>query len=226
MAKIKLGAIVTAISGKLGGHVFAKNRGGAYMRTNATPTNPQTSAQTLVRAIMASISSLWSTLTSAQRTSWNAATESFARTDQFGDIRQLSGKALFQSLNQNLELTGQAQITVAPQPVAVPALLITEAKGQVVGATFDITNTGDTTGSKLMVFATPVLSQGTSFVKNKLRKLQVTAGGNAVDVDIFAAYTAKYGALVAGTNIYIGVKVINAQGQASPMEVVKALIIA
>ena len=44
MAKIKFGMMMTDASGKLGGQVFSKNRGGSYVRTKVTPTNPQTAA--------------------------------------------------------------------------------------------------------------------------------------------------------------------------------------
>jgi len=45
--KIKFGSIVVNGSGKLGGHVYSSNRGGNYVRTLATPSNPQTPAQQL-----------------------------------------------------------------------------------------------------------------------------------------------------------------------------------
>ena len=67
MAKIKFGMMMTDASGKLGGQVFSKNRGGSYVRTKVTPTNPQSTAQMSIRGIFASISSRWSSLTEAQR---------------------------------------------------------------------------------------------------------------------------------------------------------------
>jgi hypothetical protein len=55
MAKIKFGMMMTDARGKLGGHVFSKNRSGAYVRTKVTPVNGQTTAQTGVRAIFGAI---------------------------------------------------------------------------------------------------------------------------------------------------------------------------
>lgn len=224
-ALIKLGAIVTQISGKLGGHVFARNRGGAYMRTNATPNNPQTSFQTAVRAIMAAISSAWSGLTDVQRNSWNNATDNFSRTDQFGDIRNLSGKALFQSLNQNLQNVGENVIDTAPESLPVPNIEFVSASGDEDTQDFELEFEGDTTGSKILIFVTPPLSQGTSFVKNKLRVLTFIAGGPESTENIGILYGERFGLLVQGQNIHVGVIVVNASGQASPMTVVKSLII-
>ena len=111
----------------MGGQVFSKNRGGSYVRTKVTPTNPQTSAQSTIRGIFSSISSRWSSLTDAQRASFNGFVQAYARTDIFGDLRNPSGKSLFQRLNQNLENSGQAQIDVCTSPVEVPFANLTTA---------------------------------------------------------------------------------------------------
>ena len=224
MAKIKFGMMMTDASGKLGGQVFSKNRGGSYVRTKVTPTNPQTSAQSTIRGIFASISSRWSSLTDAQRNTFNGFVQAYARTDIFGDLRNPSGKSLFQRLNQNLEISGQLQIDVCTSPSEVPFANLVSATGSVVGASFLVDYAGDLVGAKVVVWATPQLSQGTKFVKNQLRQLIVADGANAGTVDIQSAYAAKFGLPVAGANIYVGVKVINANGQASPLEVVKASV--
>ena len=226
MAKIKLGAIVVDMRGKSNGHVFSKNRGGAYMRTKVTPSNPQTTSQMSIRGIFASISSAWSSLTEAQRASWNGFVSSYARTDVFGDLRNPTGKNLFQRLNQNLQISGQAQLTVCPEPSVVPFANISGCAGDISATSLAVTTLNDTSGAVLMIFATPVLSAGTTFVKNRLRLVDVQTGGGEGDYGFWAEYVAKFGAPTAGANIYVGVRVINANGQASPLEVVKATIAA
>jgi len=226
MALIKLGAIVTDISGKLGGHVFAKNRGGAYMRTKSTPINPSTTLQTHVRAIFAFISSLWSTLTSAERESWRGKVGQYARTNIFGDLKNPSGKSLFQRLNQNLKLVGLAHLTVCPDPKSVPFVEIDGANADLTAGTVAITALGDTTGAKLMIFATPSLSQGTNFAKNDLRMIGVIDGAVAGNLDIATLYANRFGSMVAGANIVVGVKVVNTNGQSSPLESVKLKVVA
>ena len=226
MAKIKFGMMMTDASGKLGGQVFSKNRGGSYVRTKVTPTNPQTSAQSTIRGIFASISSRWSSLTDAQRASFNGFVQAYARTDIFGDLRNPSGKSLFQRLNQNLEISGQTQTDVCSSPVEVPFANLSEAVADISSTTFDVDYSGDLTGAKIVVWATPQMSQGTKFVKNQLRQLEVFIGANASAVDVWAAYVAKFGTPVIGANISVAVRVINANGQASPLEVVKASAVA
>jgi hypothetical protein len=226
MAKIKFGMFMVDARGKSNGHVFSKNRGGAYVRTKVTPSNPQTSNQMSIRGIFAAISSAWSALTEANRTSFNNFVAAYATTDVFGDLRNPSGKALFQKLNQNLEISEQAQITTCVSPEEVPLALIADANGAVVALSFSVETTGDTTGSKILTFATPPMSQGTKFVKNKLRLIDVSAGSADAVVDIQASYLARFGAKAAGDNIWVGVKVINSNGQASPLVTAKATIIA
>lgn len=226
MAKIKLGAIVVDMRGKSNGHVFSKNRGGAYMRTKVTPSNPQSTFQMNVRGIFAAISSAWSSLTAANRQSFENLVSSYARTDIFGDLRNPTGKNLFQRLNQNLELTGQVQLTTCPEPAEVPFANLVSADGDASTPSFNVTLGGDTTGAKLMIFATPPLSQGTKFVKNKLRLIAVHDGDVAGLIIFTSDYTARFGALAVGQNIFVGVRVVNANGQVSPLETVKATIVA
>jgi hypothetical protein len=224
MAKIKFGAMMVDASGKLGGQVFAKNRGGAYIRTKTTPLNPQTQAQMSIRGIFASISSAWSSLLEEQRATFNNFTSDYARTDIFGDLRNPSGKNLFQRLNQNLAISGQPAIEVCTSPCPVPFANVASVLGDVSATTLEVAYDGDVSGSKVVVWATAPLTQGTSFVKNKLRQIAVASGANVGTIETWDDYVAKFGQPTAGANVYFGIRVINANGQASPLEVVKAVI--
>lgn len=221
MAKIKMGSMVVDISGKLGGHVYAKNKGGNYVRTKATPLNPQSTAQMAIRGQFASISSRWSELTDPQRESFNGFVSSYATTDIFGDIRNPSGKALFQKLNQNLVNSGQAQIDVCVAPSNVSFANVIGASVNVANETFLVDSQGDTTGQRILFFATKPVSAGTKFVKNDMRVIGVVNGQVGQAIDIWAEYTAKYGNITLGSNIFLGTRVINANGQASPLETIK-----
>jgi hypothetical protein len=224
--KVKFGAIVVDGRGKLGGHVFAKNRGGNYMRTKVTPVNPQTARQTAVRSLFGAIASAWSSLTQTQRDSFGGLVEAYSSTNIFGDIKSPSAIALHQKLNFNLGNSGQAQITTALAPIAVPNSAVTDAEYEVGSTAFFVNYAGDTTGSKVLIFATTSLSQGTKFVKDKLRQIGVVDGSASGDYDAYALYNAKFGVPAIGANIYVGVKTVNGQGQASPLEVVKISVIA
>lgn len=220
--KIKWGALVVDGSGKLGGHVASKNNGGSYLRTKATPSNPQTVHQTNVRSIFADISSAWSGLTESQRSSFNEKVTEYAKTNIFGDLKNPSGKALFQRLNQNLALTGQAQLTACPNSSEIPTASISGI-GAVVGADILVNLTSQAVGSIVVISATPQVSKGTSFVKNKYRQVQYEAIGVSLEVDITTSYVNRFGDLVSGQPFFISVKFINANGQSSPVQTIKVI---
>lgn len=224
MAKIKFGALMVDARGKLGGHVFSKNRGGAYMRTKVTPTNPQASAQMAVRLLFGAIASSWSSLAAASRESWNNAVQNFTTTDIFGDLKTPSGKALYQRLNQNLALSGQAQLSVAPSLVEVPTATLLRADAEISISEFNVETVGDSTGSVIVYEATPPLSQGTSNANNRFRVITTSVGGAGGSVNIYDEYVAKFGALTAGDNVQVRIKFVNSIGLASPIQKIKALI--
>lgn len=213
--KIKYGAGIVDGSGKINGWVASRNRGGSYMRTKVTPLNPSTTAQQNSRGILGSLSTQWSQLTDAQRLSFNNAVGDFSKTDIFGDIRNPSGINLFVKLNTNLILTGQTQITSAPAKEDILysgiSTLVMDVSSQ--STVFTLANALNT-GAKVLAFATPSMTQGTSFVKNRLRSIgSFTIASTTLTVT--SGYTSKFGAFVLGANVVAGFKIISATGQAS-----------
>lgn len=67
-------AIFETMSGKLGGAVAARARGGIkYLRALVTPSNPRSTQQSAMRLILASLAAKWrGTLTAGQRDAWSA----------------------------------------------------------------------------------------------------------------------------------------------------------
>lgn len=213
--KIQFGSIVVAGSGKIGGHVAARNRSGAYLRTKVTPVNPSTSYQQASRGLLSALSSQWSGLTEDERKSWNGAVAQFSKTDIFGDLKNPSGFNLYVRLNSNLSITEQALITVAPEKVEIPFEAISSIAMAAGAGTGVITLAGaGLDGEEVAVYATPSLSAGTSFAKNKKRfigHVTVAAGAIAFGAD----YVARFGAFAAGANIQVEFKVIAPTGQSS-----------
>lgn len=216
--KTKFGAIIVAGSGKIGGHVASKNRAGSYLRTKVTPVNPSTAAQTGVRNLLASLSQAWRGLTQAQRDSWNAAVAAYATTDIFGDLRNPSGFNLFQRLNNNLAIVGEALLESAPAPIEVPAVVVSDFlfdSSPTPVAEF-ATDVAIPAGFALQVFATAPLSPGVSFVKSQLRQIEVIYSPGVSPNDITASYTAKFGSFpAAGQKVFVETYLIStATGQA------------
>jgi hypothetical protein len=209
--KAKFGAIVVDGRGKAGGHVFSKNRGGSYMRTKVTPSNPQSASQQSTRASLTRFAQGFRALTAEQIAGWNAAVENFKSTNIFGDIKNPSGINLYVRLNTLIILAGGTALTSAPLPTSVSALTALSAAADVSSTSFDVTfaPTPIPANHSLIIEATKQSSPGVSAFKGKATVIQVEAAAATSPADIYAAYVAKYGALVAGQKIEVRAYFVN-----------------
>jgi len=211
---IKFGSIVTQGRGKLGGHVYSKNRQGAYIRTNAVPSNPQTASQQTIRLFLTQFSQAWSNLSTEQIAGWNDAAKLFVNKNVFGDDVIPSGKNLFTGLNQTLAYSGQATLEDAPTPQTIqppPFFTIDANPGSIVLKDFNVSE--DTT---VVFMATPPVSRGTSYVKNRLRVISTEELFlNTETVDLSSQYEAKFGAVDVGDKVFFAAYSVNSVGQRS-----------
>lgn len=96
MAIIRLGGGVAAASGSVGGITFSRNRGGPYIRNRATPTNPNTPFQQVVRSLVSQLTSLWNdTLTAVQRQSWDDYAFNVPLPNSLGEPRNVGGLGMY-----------------------------------------------------------------------------------------------------------------------------------
>lgn len=214
--------MMTDARGKLGGQVFSKNRAGAYVRTKVTPVNPRTSHQQDSRFLLGSLSQQWSGLTRAQIEAWNSAVSDWARTDIFGDLRNPTGKNLFTALNKNLIQAGFPAVTLPPERKVMPIVVLTGAAYSIGAPKLDVSLTGNTAGVKLQFRATPILSNGTTFVTDKLRVVDYVAGSAAANADLTTEYENRFAPATAiSNNIWVEMRIVLSTGQVSPPQLVK-----
>ena len=182
-------------------------------------------SQTAVRQSFGAISQAWSGLTATQRDSWNSAVNDWQRTNIFADLITPSGKALYQRLNNQLVASGQAQVSLPPAKLEMVEGIVTSAEFTLAGISLDLTGSYTLGNANIIVYATPMLSQGTSFVKNRLRQINTSLASAIDGVVSFENYVAKFGTPIVGANIYVGVRYVLPSGQASPMQTIKATVI-
>jgi len=184
------------LRGSLGGTTASRNTYGSYFRRKVTPVNTNTNAQQLVRQRLATISQLWSGLTANERKTWNEMAPQFSRTNVFGDQVPLTGFNLFVRLNRNLLEIGEATISAAPQPQAVPGFTSVGLTADTGGGTYEVAFTPLIPATiKVIVYATAPLSAGISFVKSEFREIDVLITGELTPVNLVANYITKFGAL-------------------------------
>lgn len=91
-----LAAMAGTMSGSLGGMTASRNRGGQYFRQRVVPTDPNSTAQALVRGYMAAAVEYWGqTLTSFQRDAWGVYAANTPTTDSLGQELVLTGQQMF-----------------------------------------------------------------------------------------------------------------------------------
>lgn len=228
--KAKFGAVVVGGSGKLGGHVFATNRAGAYVRTKVTPMNTRTTAQVAVRTRLATIASAWRGLGAAAIAAWNNAVSDFKSTNVFGDVVNPTGFNLYQKLNNNLSNVGGTPLTTPPLPVSVStftsASIVADDSAHTLIAT--VAPATLPASEYLIVRAAAPVSGGKSFVKSEFRQIAVLTSVTAGSFDLSAAYTAKFGTIGGvGKGIFVEfVHVNRTTGQASQPQKISTLIVA
>lgn len=115
MALIKLGSMVTRISGKIGGQTFGTSAAGSYVKNSGTPRKSITIAQQGKMSLMGTTAQSWRELTQTQRDTFNAASPDYPYLNRVGETKFYSGYAIFGQLVNNLSL-GQFAVTPIPLP--------------------------------------------------------------------------------------------------------------
>lgn len=123
MAIYKPGPAVAEIRGKIGGVVFARNKGGLYMRNFAAPTQGQFPARETAKANFGTNANAWNSLTDVQRAGWDNYGNQVGSTNSLGEIHPLTGLAAFIRSNSLLLLAGESAVEDAPSvPLGGPVL--------------------------------------------------------------------------------------------------------
>lgn len=93
-------ALTGPMSGKLGGIVASRNRGGQYFRRRSTPVNPNSQLQTEVRANFATLVSYWNNeLDDSERQTWALWAANTPRLDSLGQTHVLTAQNAFIGFN-------------------------------------------------------------------------------------------------------------------------------
>lgn len=223
-------AIVDAISGKIQGTVFARNKGGAYARGRGVVTNPRTPEQMRVRSIFATVSSSWRNLTEVQISDWNELADETTYQNRLGDSRNYTGKALYQKVNQNRLLMGLGLLLAAPNFTEVIGVLNASGSFSLDGDDLSIAFSADlvaeltsTPSAGFVLTATPPVGKGMNYVENRARDLVTKIGltGDVVSEEDFAAsaeelgqmYQARFGTPDEEERIVIALTPVNEYGQ-------------
>lgn len=115
MAKVE-NSYIGQLSGKLGGMIFSRNKGGSYVRAGVKGINPQTQSQLRARNAFASVSTLFRTLSSAEKSQWQEFADNWYSPRQGGNVGQFSAYnafiALRSTVQQSIRLGFVPEVTI------------------------------------------------------------------------------------------------------------------
>lgn len=218
--KVKFGAFVTDGRGKIGGTVYSKNKWGAFARNLVTPTNPASPYSANVRNHFNTNVQLWNSLDDVQKKLWTDFAIIHPRTDVFGSTYTLTGQTMLLSTNQNMQAIGGTDFTV-PGTDDVPAenWLIMSVDADSAGLIKITTAFAPNNANNFCaVFATPGMSPGRTVAYQQYRQIgSIPADGSTI-FDISTDYLAKFGALVAGTKVFVKLRQIDDRSGLSGVE--------
>ena len=192
-------------SGSIAGETSSRNRFGQYRRSRATPINPNSNAQGVVRARLGGNAAAWRGLTDNQRAGWTSLGAQMTRADSLGQSYTLSGFQCFNSVNNNLSAAGDSSLADAPAlvtPQAIASVTVTTTAGTLSVA---YTPTPLGTGVRAFLFASPQRSAGRSY-EGDYRLIAVTAAAAASPHNLLTTYSARCGVPVVGNKIFFNVQ--------------------
>jgi hypothetical protein len=203
-------------SGSYQGLTSSRNRFGQYVRSRATPVNPNSDAQGAVRGRMSVNAAAWRALSDEDRAGWESLGSQMVRTDALGQSYTLNGFQAYCSVNNNNLAAGDSVVDEAPALVTPsPPLTVTPT---LTDAAFSIayTPTPLAAGQRLFVYCSPQRNAGRQF-EGDLRLVFVSAAAAASPANVLSAYTARLGAPVTGNKVFLSLHVYDSGFRSGPL---------
>lgn len=204
MARIKFSALVSDVRGKIGGNIFSRNRGGAYVRTHVKSINPNTNAQQVIRNRMAALVQQWRSFTDSERLSWKNVSQLFPQTNKLGEVFFLTGQQLFTKFGSNKKAIGQFSTPDAPQPSTESPIEFDGFFPEFENSTLSVNVVTLPANVSLILRATDGLSAGRSQAyRSQYRQLGIAPVVAASMIPFDAAWTAVFGTMAPKTGLKI-----------------------
>ena len=211
MAIFNPGIAIGQISGKVGGSVFSRNRGGSYVRNNAIPSRVVSEKALLQKACLAAAVRSWSDLTDSQRQQWNTYAQTATVTNRLGKSISLTGQNWFVACNSRLLRAEDTPVVTSPDIPAPAGDLISAFTVDAGSGDTEVTMMTSPAGANLKLWirgAKTVTGAVTNF-QNQLTTLIITEANATSPVDLEDELIAAFGPLQAGTYYHIEVRVLD-----------------
>ena len=212
MALIVPGPAVALASGKAGGVVFSRGRGGPYIRNYAIPITVTSARAQTVKTAFALSSQAWSSLATASRTAWDQYALENPITNRIGQSRTLKGQHLYVGLSARMRLAGDTPAVLPPVvPAPIPGLVTTAAvdvNGSV--ATVTLTASVDDANIRAVVYACRAVSPTKLYVMNLYTHIHTSAAApGAGALNVATGLIAALGSIQEGVTYHFMVEFID-----------------
>ena len=218
--KIK-SALITQASGSIGGLTASRNRGGMYFRARATPVNPNTPQQQVIRGFVAQLASLWaSTLTAAQRLAWEYYAALVYLPDALGEDRNVGGLGMYIRSNVPRLQAALPRVDTGPTiynlgDYTEPTFTTFAAATDDFGTTFDNTDAwANEDDSAMLILSSRPQNQTINYFKGPYRYAG-KIDGDAITPPTSPATISAAFAFEAAQRIFVQARISRADGRLS-----------
>lgn len=199
-------------SGSMAGTTASHNRGGQYLRNRRSPVQPVgTGRRGIIKAAFGAASSAWSSLSATNQAGWTSFASAHPITDALGQSITLTGHQMFVACATQLQNCGQPIPTVAPASATVGGVIPVTFTAVHAGA-ITLTPTGTGAAADFMLLAFSPIASGGVLSQKTFWQLTHIAGNVVAAQVVTAAYTAQFGAPLAGQRIFYKVTPVNQYG--------------
>jgi len=199
-------------SGSVNYETYSRNRFGQYVRNRSVPVQPRSPAQVQVRDYFTQATTAWAELTEAQRDAWSNWAATHPKTDQLGQTYTMTGHQAFVGAYVTMQLTGEPNVVVPPEPWTPPATLVTNLTGD-LKITVNLPEDGD----YIFIYASGLLRPSINYV-GVLPFLKAIAFDATSPINLRPVWEAKYGSLQNGYKVVIRACYIKAGVDHGPYE--------
>lgn len=214
-------ALVTQVSGSVGGMTGSHNKGGMYFRSRTIPTNPNSSQQQTIRSTVADLSNRWTNiLTPAQRAAWDVYAANVLLPGPLGDPRPVSGLNMYVRSNVPRIQSGLPRVDDGPTTFdlgeyTAPTIVSATAATGVISVGFEDTDAWlDEDDSALLVFGSRPQNPSINYFKGPYRVSGTVLGNGTTPLTSPQPVTNPF-ALTIGNRVFVRAVVTRADGRLS-----------
>ena len=209
MALIKLGGIVTQISGKMGGTSFGTSASCSYAKNSGRPRKSITLKQQAGMALMGTTAQRWRSLTDAQRSVFNAASPEYPYLNRVGDTKYYSGYAIFGMLSNNVNISFGTSLGIPLPKFVFPIPENLTITGNF--ATLEAVLNGAETDIDYRLFCSRVGSPGVSnsYKNQYFLEAKQLISGSSITFDLAALLQANFGLIPTSGKIFARIDAVD-----------------